>query len=100
MSQHTDKQLQQLSKIETKVKALLLRYQEVKEQLGGAREEISRLQEAVRAKEEELKNFQNQDNIAKIVNNIAVDSANATELKLKINEYIREIDKCIAFLKD
>ncbi|CAN5826563.1 hypothetical protein BH24BAC1_BH24BAC1_03920 [soil metagenome] len=100
MSQQNDKQLQQLSRIETKVKALLLRYQEVKEQLGGARQEISRLQEAVRAKEEELKNFQNQDNIAKIVNNIAVDSANATELKLKINEYIREIDKCIAYLKD
>lgn len=100
MSQQTDNQLQQLSKIETKVKALLVRYQEVKEQLGGAREEIGRLQEAVRAKEEELKNFQNQDNIAKIVNNIAVDSANATELKLKINEYIREIDKCIAYLKD
>lgn len=100
MSQQNDKQLQQLSRIETKVKALLVRYQEVKEQLGGARQEIGRLQEVVRAKEEELKNFQNQDNIAKIVNNIAVDSANATELKLKINEYIREIDKCIAYLKD
>ena len=48
----------------------------------------------------EIKNFQNQENIGKIVNTIAADAANATELKLKINEYIREIDKCIAYLRD
>jgi chromosome segregation ATPase len=100
MSQETDQHVQQLNRIETKVRALLLRYQETQERLAEARQEIERLQTEIRAKDEELKNFQNQDNITKIVNNIAVDSANATELKLKINEYIREIDKCIAYLKD
>ena len=100
MSQETDKQLQQLEKIETKVRALLLRHQETQERLEAARQEIGRLREEVRVKEEEIKNFQNRDNIAKIVDNIAGDGAKATELKLKINEYIREIDKCIAYLKD
>jgi chromosome segregation ATPase len=100
MSQETEKSLKQLNRIETKVKALLLGYQEARERLSEAQLEVGRLQAIIRQKEEEIKNFQNQDNIAKIVNNIAVDSANATELKLKINEYIREIDKCIAYLKD
>ncbi len=100
MSEATDKQLGQLQRIESKVQGLLERYQATRQQLTNAREEIGRLQDALREKEEELKNFQNQDNIVKIVGSIAVDPANATELKLKINEYIREIDKCIAYLKD
>lgn len=100
MSKETEKQLAQLNKIENKVQALLTGYQDAQQRLAEARQEIERLQAVIRGKEEEIKNFQNQDNIAKIVRTIAVDTANATELKLKINEYIREIDKCIAYLKD
>jgi chromosome segregation ATPase len=100
MSQETEQSLNQLNRIENKVKDLVLGYQESRQLLSDAQQEVDRLQEIIRQKEDEIKNFQNQDNIAKIVNNIAVDSANATELKLKINEYIREIDKCIAYLKD
>ena len=58
------------------------------------------LQSVIDEKDREIKNFQNRDNISKIVNTIAAESANSTELKLKINEYIREIDKCIAYLRD
>lgn len=94
------KELEQLQRIESKLTRLILRYNQTQEALGKAQQEIRELQSVILLKEAEIKNFQNQDNITKIVNTIAADAANATELKLKINEYIREIDKCIAYLRD
>lgn len=95
-----DKELEQLQRIESKLTRLIQRYNQTQEALGKAQQEIRELQSVIQIKEAEIKNFQNQDNITKIVNTIAADAANATELKLKINEYIREIDKCIAYLRD
>ncbi|MFT6053850.1 MAG: hypothetical protein ACJASP_000734, partial [Roseivirga sp.] len=45
-------------------------------------------------------NFKNQDKITKIVNNTTVEREESTELKHQLNEYIREIDKCIAHLSE
>ena len=94
------KELEQLQRIESKLTKLIQRYNQTVEALGKAQHEIRELQSVIQTKEAQIKNFQNQDNITKIVNTIAADAANATELKLKINEYIREIDKCIAYLRD
>ena len=96
----TAKELEQLARIESKLNKLVNRYNQAQVALGQAQNEIRELQSVIQQKDAEIKNFQNQDNIAKIVNTIAADAANATELKLKINEYIREIDKCIAYLRD
>ena len=93
-------QLDQLRSVEANVSKLIARYQGLQRELGSAQAEIKRLEAALGEKEQEIKNFQTQENIGKIVNTIAADAANATELKLKINEYIREIDKCIAYLRD
>ena len=93
-------QLDQLRSVEAKVSKLIARYQGLQRSLAAAQAEINRLQTELVEKDREIKNFQNQENISKIVNTIAADAANATELKLKINEYIREIDKCIAYLRD
>lgn len=93
-------QLDQLRSVEAKVSKLIARYQGLQRSLASAQAEINRLQTELVEKDREIKNFQNQENISKIVNTIAADAANATELKLKINEYIREIDKCIAYLRD
>lgn len=96
----TGKELEQLSRIESKLNRLVARYGQIQAALDKAQEEIQELHKVIEQKETEIKNFQNRDNITKIVDTIAADAANATELKLKINEYIREIDKCIAYLRD
>lgn len=93
-------QLQQLQHIEDKLRKLISRYTDVQQKLAQAQEEIKFLEGMVEEKEQQIKNFQNQDNIVKIVDAIAGNTANSTELKLKLNEYIREIDKCIAYLQD
>ncbi|MEJ8803097.1 hypothetical protein [Pontibacter sp. H249] len=93
-------QLQQLQHIEDKLRKLISRYADVQQKLAQAQDEIKFLEGVVEEKELQIKNFQNQDNIVKIVDAIAGNPANSTELKLKLNEYIREIDKCIAYLQD
>ncbi|MBC5993678.1 hypothetical protein [Pontibacter cellulosilyticus] len=93
-------QVQQLQHIEEKLRKLISRYTDVQQKFAQAQEEIKFLEGLVQEKEQQIKNFQNQDNIVKIVDAIAGNTANSTELKLKLNEYIREIDKCIAYLQD
>jgi hypothetical protein len=95
-----EKQLQQLQHIEDRLRKLLARYADVQQRLAEAQEDVKFLEGLVQEKEQQIKNFQNQENIVKIVNTIAGNTANSTELKLKLNEYIREIDKCIAYLQD
>ena len=95
-----EKQLQQLQHIEEKLRKLISRYTEVQQKLAQAQEEVKHLEGLLEEKEQQIKNFQNQENIVKIVDTIAGNTANSTELKLKLNEYIREIDKCIAYLQD
>ncbi|GHA75127.1 hypothetical protein [Pontibacter akesuensis] len=95
-----EKQLQQLQHIEDKLRKLIQRHTEVQQRLARAQEQVKLLEEQLDEKDQQIKNFQNQENIVKIVETIAGNTANSTELKLKLNEYIREIDKCIAYLQD
>lgn len=88
-----EKQLQQLQHIEDKLRKLIQRHTEVQQRLVRAQEQLKQLEGLLEEKDEQIKNFQNQENIAKIVDTIAGNTANSTELKLKLNEYIREIDK-------
>jgi len=66
--------------------------------LQKANEEIARLKEIINLKDDKIRNLETQEKIIKIADNLAEDTRKKTELKLKINEYIREIDRCIAFL--
>ena len=72
----------------------------MREELADAQTTVQQLQADVRDRERQLKDFQNQENIVKLVNTIAGEPANVNELKLGLNEYIREIDKCLAYLRE
>ncbi|WP_299756580.1 hypothetical protein [uncultured Pontibacter sp.] len=95
-----EKQVQQLRHIEDKLRKLIQRHTEVQQRLMRAQEQVKQLEGLLDERDEQIKNFQNQENIVKIVDAIAGNASNSTELKLKLNEYIREIDKCIAYLQD
>ncbi|MDN4164851.1 hypothetical protein QWY31_05020 [Cytophagales bacterium LB-30] len=88
----------ELVSLERRVKMLLGEYQAVKEELAQLKAENSQLAGLVKQKDELINNFQNQIKISKIVGSIEADEDEASGLKAKINEYIREIDKCIAHL--
>ena len=95
-----DSLLTKINHLEVRVQHLLMIHQELKEELSKTKAENTTLKHLVEEQKEELKNFQNQLKISRIVSSMAESTRNSTELKLKINEYIREIDKCIAHLSD
>ena len=86
-----------LFSLEYKIKKLIEVNKNLNHQLHKTVAENNFLKEEVKRKEEELNNFQNKFKISKIVGHVAVNGGTA-ELKNKINEYIKEIDKCITHL--
>ena len=87
-----------LSNLERKVKFLLNNYKDLKQELNVAKSENQELKEIIRKKDDQIIDFQNKYKISKIVRNIRDGEDDTSELKNQINEYIREIDKCIMHL--
>ena len=86
-----------LATLERKLTLLLNEYNSIKNQnltLIGENEELRSL---IKVKDEQIFNFQNKIKISKIVNEID-EGEDSSELKRKIDDYIKEIDKCIAHL--
>ena len=70
----------------------------MKDEVAGLKVENQELKSNLRGRDEQLLNFRNQIKITKIVDNINPEDGSVSELKKKVDEYIREIDKCIAHL--
>lgn len=87
-----------LNGLERKLLVLLNEHKTLKEELAGLKVENQDLKSNLRGRDEQLVNFRNQIKITKIVDNINPEDGSVSELKKKVDEYIREIDKCIAHL--
>ncbi|KAA9332108.1 hypothetical protein F0P96_11510 [Hymenobacter busanensis] len=96
----SSQQLAQLDRLERQVTTLVAAYQHVREELADAQTTIAQLQADIRDRDRQLREHQNQENIVKLANTIAGEPAAATELKQRLNEYIRELDKCLAYLRE
>jgi chromosome segregation ATPase len=87
-----------LNGLERKILVLLNEHKSLKDELRGAKTENQDLRNSLKSREEQLSNFKNQIKITKIVDYINPDDGSASELKRKVDDYIREVDKCIAYL--
>ncbi len=87
-----------LSGLERRLLMLLTEHKNLKETLKNTESENLALKQELSARDEQLSGFKNQFKIAKLVDNIDPEGGNDPELKRRIDEYIREIDKCIAHL--
>jgi predicted nucleic acid-binding Zn-ribbon protein len=87
-----------LNGLERKLLVLLNEHKTLKEELAGLKVENQELKTNLRGRDEQLVNFRNQIKITKIVDNINPEDGSVSELRKKVDEYIREIDKCIAHL--
>ena len=90
----------EIASLERRLKILVNVYNHIKKENDALRSENAELKEVIQAKEEHLVNFQNKYKISKIVQNIAVGEQDAAGLKQRIDEYIKEIDMCIAQLSE
>jgi hypothetical protein len=87
-----------LSGLERKLLVLLNEHKSMKDEIKALKLENQQLKSAVKVRDEQLNGFHNQLKITKIVDNLHPEDGSVSELKRKVDEYIREIDKCIAHL--
>jgi len=87
-----------LSGLERKLMVLINEHKTLKDELKSLKTENQELKVAIKGRDEQLFNFKNQIKITKIVDSINPEDESVSELKKKVDEYIREIDQCIAHL--
>ena len=77
---------------------LINEHKNLKDEVKGLKKENQELRAAVRVRDEQIAGFNNQLKITKIVDSLNPEDGSVSELKKKVDDYIREIDKCIAHL--
>ena len=87
-----------LNGLERKILLLLNEHKALKDELRVIKLENHDLKGSLKTRDDQLSNFKNQIKITKIVDQINPEDGSASELKRKVDEYIREIDKCISYL--
>jgi chromosome segregation ATPase len=92
---------QQIKSVADKAAKLIESYEECRSANADLRKELAELETVIKSKDEEIEALQNKIKILKLAQNISgEETGEKTEIKRKINEYIREIDRCIAMLND
>lgn len=87
-----------LNGLERKILVLVNEHKSLKEEIKSLKTENQELKSGLKGRDEQLSNFKNQIKISKIVDNINPEDGSVSELKKKVDDYIREIDKSIAYL--
>lgn len=90
----------EFNNFERKFVLLINEQKKIKENLEILKRENLELKEIIKEKEVIIANFQNIDNINKIVNIMVEEQEDTTGLVDVINNYIEEVDKCIAQLSE
>ncbi|WHZ06961.1 MAG: hypothetical protein OJF59_000714 [Cytophagales bacterium] len=85
-----------LNGLERKIMLLINEQKSLKDEIRTIKLENHKLRTDLRKREEQLTNFKNQIKITKIVDYINPEDESISDLRAKVDEYIREIDKCIA----
>ena len=84
----------ELQVLERKIRLLIAQYNQEKKKSDDFESKYLEIKGLLESKEQQIQDFQNKNNISTIVDSIAVGDE-AVEVKNKIDDYIKEIDRCI-----
>jgi uncharacterized coiled-coil DUF342 family protein len=87
-----------LTGLERKILVLVNEHKTLKDEVKALKTENQDLRMSLKMREEQISGFHNQLKITKIVDNLHPENGSVSELRKKVDDYIREIDKCIAHL--
>ena len=87
-----------VNKIEVKLGKLIDKYQYVKQEKLILQQENEDFFASLKLKEIEILNLKEKVKLMNISKSVDASNQDVKETRLKINEYVREIDKCIALL--
>ena len=85
-----------LESLEFKLEKLLVNYNEAKENIKSLKHKNTLLQEKLTYEKVQSNQLSEQYKVLKLAKSLSGEEVKSTDIKLKINELIREIDKCIA----
>ncbi len=86
--------------LENRVGKLLQKYEILKQSKSELEDEITVLKSQQDQYKKEIENWRNECNTLKLANSMLGSNDYKRETKLKINELVREIDKCITQLSE
>jgi chromosome segregation ATPase len=90
---------EQLKQVNEKLQQLLKQQQSLQKENNTLRTTIKELKNSIDSKNQTLEEL-GQQKMVKQLNNGNLNEADKKELEKKLNQYIREIDRCIAMLND
>lgn len=93
-----EKTAEMISSIDLKVKKLIEQYAELKEKLRQSQDEKKELTSINENQQKEINELKEKVKLLKIAKTTDKQEG-AADARLKINEMVREIDKCIGLLK-
>ena len=82
--------------LQSKVEKLIIQHKKSKEDLVQLKEENAFLENKLTEAKAQVVDLSEQNKVLKLAKSLSGKNGKSTEIKLKINELIREIDKCIA----
>ena len=89
-----------VNNIEIKLGKFIAKYEQVKQEKLMLQQENDASVAALELKEKEVLNLQEKIKLMNISKSVDASKQEVKETRLKINEYVREIDKCIALLNN
>ena len=82
--------------LQSKVEKLIIQHNKAKEDIRQLKEENTSLQGKLTYAKVQAKELSEKNKVLKLAKSLSGKQGKSTDIKLKINELIREIDKCIA----
>ncbi|MFP5470860.1 MAG: hypothetical protein ACLGGV_04630 [Bacteroidia bacterium] len=89
-----------VSKINKHVDSLISINKKLLTENGNLKNDIISLKATLSQKEEQLTKFKKENEVLSVAKSLSGDGESNKEAKLKINELVREIDKCISLLNN
>ena len=84
--------------LESKIEKLVALHQRTKKEMSALQNQNTHLNQTIIQHKQTIKDLEEKSKVIKLSKSLSTTNENTTELKLKINELIREVDKCIALL--
>jgi ABC-type transporter Mla subunit MlaD len=86
------------SSLENKIEKFVALHHSIKNELSALKIENTNLNLIIEQQKETLKVLEEKGKVLKLAKSLSTTNENTTDLKLKVNELIREVDKCISLL--
>tara|TARA_B100001057_G_scaffold470557_1_gene531984 strand:+ start:596 stop:877 length:282 start_codon:yes stop_codon:yes gene_type:complete len=87
-----------IDRLHNKLESLVANYQHIKEELNASNQKVDVLSKHLDEQNQTIKQLNEKNKVLKLSSSIQGEQGDNKAAKQKINELVREIDKCIALL--